>query len=462
MPFDLPEIPAAPPVPEGFARHAERNLPRYTSYPTALAFHDGVGEPDARAWAAQVPADEPISVYVHIPFCEQLCWYCGCHTSVPNGYLRIGAYLERLHREIDLWAATLGPHGGAAHLHFGGGSPNALRPADFEALADHLRSAFRLRPDAEFAVELDPRSLRPDFVEALGRAGVNRASLGVQTFDPVVQAKVNRIQSFETVAWAETALREAGVKGLSFDLMYGLPGQTASSVAESARLAALLTPDRVSVFGYAHVPWFKKHQQLIREQDLAGLEGRWAQAEAADAALVEAGYVRIGLDHYALPDDALAEAAGHGRLHRNFQGYTVDEAVVLVPIGASAIGAFPQGLVQNRKGLGDWAEAVDAGRLAVERGVATSAEDRLRAAVIERLMCDLGVDVEAICAAAGFDPGFLDASLEKVAELQPDGLCRVDARRVCAPEAARRLIRAVAASFDARLPVAPARHSRTV
>ncbi len=214
-------------MPEGFARHAGRNIPRYTSYPTALAFHAGVGEDQARAWAASVRPDQPISVYVHVPFCRQLCWYCGCHTSVPNGYRRIGAYVERLHHEIDLWSAALGPHAGAAHLHFGGGSPNALSPADFEGLVAHLKAAFRLRPGAEIAVELDPRTLDAGFVEALGRAGVNRASLGVQTFDPAVQAKVNRIQPFEMVERAVAGLRAAGVEGINFDLMYGLPGQDA-------------------------------------------------------------------------------------------------------------------------------------------------------------------------------------------------------------------------------------------
>jgi oxygen-independent coproporphyrinogen III oxidase len=295
--------------PEGFARHAERNLPRYTSYPTALAFHPGVGEAEARAWAAALGPDQKLSVYVHIPFCRQLCWYCGCHTSVPNGYRRIGAYVERLKDEIGLWAATLGDHGGLAHLHFGGGSPNALEPDDFKALVDELARAFRLRPDAEIAVELDPRTLDDGFIAALGASGVTRASLGVQTFDSLVQAKVKRLQPYELVADRVEALRRAGVRGINFDLMYGLPGQSPSRVAETARLAAGLVPDRISVFGYAHVPWFKKHQSVIREEELAGLDGRWAQADAADEALAGAGYERIGLDHYARPGDELSRAA---------------------------------------------------------------------------------------------------------------------------------------------------------
>jgi oxygen-independent coproporphyrinogen-3 oxidase len=448
-------------MPEGFARHAERNLPRYTSYPTALAFGPNVGEAQARRWAAQV-RPEPISVYVHIPFCRQLCWYCGCHTSIPNGYGRIAAYLESLHAEIGLWAAALGPHGGAAHLHFGGGSPNALSPEDFTGLVRALREAFGVRPDAEVAVELDPRELDERFLAALGEAGVTRASLGVQTFDPIVQAKVNRIQPLDQIAWAAQALRAIGVEGLNFDLMYGLPGQTVSSVAESARLAARLRPDRLSVFGYAHVPWFKKHQSMIRTEELANLRGRWDQAEAADFELARGGYRRIGLDHYALDDDLLTIASRQGRLRRNFQGYTTDAAETLIGLGASSIGRLARGYVQNARMVDVWARAIGEGRLPVDRGVEVANEDRLRARVIERLMCDLGADIGAICEDEGFGATFLDEGLAAAARLEADGLCRVAGRQITVQPSARRLVRAVAACFDAGLAAAEGRHSKAV
>jgi len=459
MAFDGPQ---QDDVKQRFAAQAERNIPRYTSYPTALAFNDGVGEAQARMWAASVGADQTISVYVHIPFCDQLCWYCGCHTTVPNGYKRITSYLADLHREIDLWAAAMGPHAGAAHLHFGGGSPNSLSPADFVALTKHLREALRVRPDAEVAVELDPRALNDAFMAALQEAGVNRASLGVQTFDPLVQAKVNRIQPFEMIDWAVKALRAAGVEGVNFDLMYGLPAQTPESVAESARLAAGLRPDRISVFGYAHVPWFKKQQSLIKDEDLAGFDGRWDQADAADAVLVEAGYERIGLDHYALPDDALTVAMHEGRLRRNFQGYTPDPADVLVPLGASAIGNFHEGYVQNARATDVWRNAIAEGRLPVERGVAITEDDRLRANVIERVMCDLTVDFGEICHANGWSVGTLDAALPQLRELEAQGLCTVEGRRVTTLPHARRLVRAVAAAFDGRMAPTEGRHSRAV
>jgi oxygen-independent coproporphyrinogen III oxidase len=442
--------------------HAERNLPRYTSYPTALAFEAGEGEAAATDWFSSTDPAQVISAYVHVPFCRRLCWYCGCHTTVAREYDRIGAFFAKLDREIDILADHLGPHAGAAHLHFGGGSPNALAPEHFLALAQKLARRLNLRSDAEVAVELDPALLSAAFIEAVGEAGVTRASLGVQTFDPLVQAKVNRPQPYDLVAKGVERLRAAGVAGLNFDLMYGLPAQSPENVRETVRLALTLNPDRIAVFGYAHVPWMKKHQVLIKDADLADTAGRWAQADAADEALLEGGFVRIGLDHYARPDDPLAVAARQGRLRRNFQGYTDDPAPVLIPIGPSAIGHFGQGFVQNAIATDAWGAAVGRGELPLARKMPTSPEDRLRAAVIERLMCDLAVDVGQVCQDHGYDPSHLDASVEDAKALKADALCAVHGRVLTVPEAARRLVRVVAACFDARLPKAAARHSRAV
>jgi oxygen-independent coproporphyrinogen-3 oxidase len=445
-----------------FLAHAARDLPRYTSYPTALQFTPEVGKTQALEWARGVGPAESLSLYVHVPFCEHLCWYCGCHTSVPNGYDRIAAFVDGLEAETRLWEAALGPHAGAAHLHFGGGSPNALKPQDFTRLMRRLDQGFALGSQAEIAIELDPRILSHAFIDAMRGSGVSRASLGVQTFDPEVQAKVNRIQPHEQIARATESLREAGVKGLNFDLMYGLPGQTPEKVAESARLAVELGPDRLAVFGYAHVPWFKKHQQMIREDDLADTQGRWEQAEAADEVLASAGYVRIGLDHYARPEDPLAGAAVEGRLRRNFQGYTADPAPVLVPLGPSAIGSFAEGFVQNQKASNLWAAAIKAGRLPTERGLALTCEDRLRAELIERIMCDLRVDVGVVCAAHGTDPDLLSPAWRALEDLQAQGLCRIEGMKVTVAPQAARLLRAVASAFDARLTPGPRRHSAAV
>lgn len=441
--------------------HAERNLPRYTSYPTAPAFSPEAAE-SARTWFTETDPGDPLSVYVHVPFCRRLCWYCGCHTSIAPNYKRVGNFVEVMKREIDLVAERLGPHAGLAHLHFGGGSPNALSPADFEALVAQLKGNFNLRPDAEIAAELDPGMLSEAFIDAAGRAGVTRVSLGVQTFDSKVQTLVNRLQPLEQVARSVERLRKAGIEGLNFDLMYGLPGQTPDSVADTARLAAQLRPDRIAVFGYAHVPWMKKHQVMIRQADLADLEGRWAQAEAADETLVGAGYVRIGLDHYALPDDSLSRAASEGRLRRNFQGYTDDPAPTLLPIGPSSIGQFRQGFVQNFLANDQWAQSVTRHELPLSRALAISGDDRLRATVIERLMCDLTVDVAEQCRQQGFAEDALDASFPLIDALEEAELCERHGAVVTVPESARRLMRVVAATFDNRLPTGATRHSMAI
>lgn len=442
--------------------HAERNLPRYTSYPTALAFTPAEGDDAPTNWLAAIRPQDTISAYVHVPFCRRLCWYCGCHTTVAHEYDRIGAFHEKLMAEIDIVAASLGPHAGAAHLHFGGGSPNALTPEHFVALVDKLVRRFRVRADAEIAVELDPALLSSAFVDALGAAGVTRASLGVQTFDRAVQAAVNRVQPFDMVARAVDRLRAAGVEAINFDLMYGLPLQTPENVRTSVEMALKLQPDRIAVFGYAHVPWMKKHQTVIRNADLADTVGRWAQADAADEALAAGGYVRIGLDHYAKPEDPLARAAAEGRLRRNFQGYTDDPAQVLIPVGPSSIGQFREGFVQHAIALDAWGQAIARGALPLARKLPVNSEDRLRAAVIERLMCDMQADVAAICLAHGFEVDHLDACIAKARALQADGLCVVAGRKLSVPQDARRLVRAAAACFDERLPQTQARHSKAV
>jgi oxygen-independent coproporphyrinogen-3 oxidase len=444
-----------------FARAA---VPRYTSYPTAVQFHYGVGAACADDWAAAVEPGKPISVYVHVPFCEQLCWYCGCHTSVPNGYARVSRYVDYLHKEIDLWASRLGEHGGVQHLHFGGGSPNALSADDFIAVSQHLREAFGLIADAEFAVELDPRSLTPERIAALGVSGVTRASLGVQTLAGNVQVAINRVQSRDMLAFAAEDLREAGIGEVNMDLMYGLPEQTVDDVVDAACFAAATGADRVAVFGYAHVPWFAKHQRAIDTAALPGLNERFKQAEAVADTLKRAGYVQIGLDHFSRPDDAMAVAARKGRLRRNFQGYTTDPCDTLIGLGQSSISAFRQGFVQNTKDRRAWEAAIASGRLSCERGIALSEEDRLRGRAIEALMCDLSVDTASICREFAVSEDRLDDALIKAVPLAAAGLCRIDGKRLTIPEDARALMRTVAQCFDAYVPATGAapRHARAV
>ncbi len=430
--------------------YATREVPRYTSYPTAAQFGDGVDEALYRSWLAALPAGAPLSLYVHVPWCEKLCWYCGCHTNVANDAARVARYAGLLGTEAELLAAALPDrHGPIAHLHFGGGTPTLLAPSDFAGLVAGIGRRFGFARGAEIAVEADPRTLAPAMVAAMAEAGVNRVSLGVQDFDPRVQRAINRVQPFDLVAAACDRLRAAGMGALNFDLIYGLPLQTVESVRETARLAISLAPDRLAVFGYAHVPWFKAHQKMIADSDLPGPAERMAQADAIEEELAAAGYLAVGLDHFARPGDELARAIADGRLKRNFQGYTTDDAPILLGLGASSIGALPQGYVQNARETGEWSRRVGEGRLAAARGLATDSDDRMRRAIIEAIMCFGEADAGTIARAHGFAASDLGPSFEALRPLVGDGLCVIEGTRVTVRADARRFVRHVAAAFDA-------------
>lgn len=441
------------------ALYESRRVPRFTSYPTAPHFGDEVGPELHAAWLAAHDPGQPLSLYAHVPFCSELCLYCGCQTTVARGYGPVAAYVALLHRELDRLASLLPARPRVSHLHFGGGTPTMLAPSDFKALVARLRRDFAFDADAEIAVEIDPRTLTPAHVEMLGDSGVTRASLGVQSFDPLVQKTVNRLQSFALTQRLTEWLRHAGIEALNLDLMYGLPHQTVANVVDSTRQALELSPDRVAVFGYAHVPWMKRHQAVLPEEAMPDAAGRAAQFEAAAAVLCDAGYVQIGLDHFARPDDAMALKLEAGALRRNFQGYTTDEASTLIGIGASAISSFPQGYAQNQATVGPYRRALEAGDLPTARGVVITRADRLRAAIIERLMCDLSVDLEAICAAHRVDAAELTPDLGRLAPLLADGLAVRDRHRIVIPLEARHLVRVVSAAFDARSAAAQARYS---
>ena len=438
--------------------YARAQVPRYTSYPTAVDFDESVKAPKVETWLDAIPAGADLSVYVHIPFCQKLCWYCGCATSVPNGYDRIASYFDVLLEEVDLWAGHIG-HGVVRQLHFVGGTPNALSPQDFRWLTSHLDMHLPVAADREFSVELDPRVLTDGMIEAMADSGVTRASLGVQTLSPTVQKAINRIQPRAMITRHIASLRRAGIKALNADLMYGLPKQTVGDVEEAARYCADVGVNRVSVFGYAHVPWFAKHQRAISEADLPDVRARMAQAEAAARVFEDAGYVAIGFDHFALPDDSLTEAMRNGRLHRNFQGYTDDASFYLIGIGQTAISAFPEGYAQSHKGLIDWRKAVLSGELPVMRGIEKTAKDRMRAYAIERLLCDMSVDLCAVARQFGFDRQDFDAALFRLHELEAHGLCETDGMTVSVPPSARLLIRNVAAALDPRLVRKDNRHA---
>lgn len=452
----------APMTPELVRKYAKA-VPRYTSYPTAPHFHAGIGAARAASWLEALPAAARLSLYFHVPFCRSLCWFCGCHTKITNRAAPVARYLDTLLAEMSLAARRLGPGRPVAHIHLGGGSPSLLSPYELRRLAEALHRIFAIAPDAEFAVEIDPRNIDEPRARALAEIGVNRASLGVQDFDPAVQLAVNRIQPFALTHRVAEMLRGHGIGRLNLDLMYGLPQQTIGGFAESVERALALAPDRLALFGYAHVPWMKKHQTLIDAAALPDAWQRWSQARAGELRLEAAGYAAIGLDHYARPEDPLARAAAAGTLRRNFQGYTADPADALVGFGASAIGALPEGYLQNEGDLKAYAEAIAAGRLATARGIAFTSEDRLRAAVIEKLMTALAADTGALCRAHGLPEAHLDGAFASVDALAADGLAERRGRVVSIPPEARLFMRTVAACFDAYLaPSARPRHAQAV
>lgn len=440
----------------------DRRVPRYTSYPTAPHFSAAVDGATYAQWLRCLAPGTPVSLYLHVPFCAALCRFCACHTTVARHAGPLIAYAQTLLTEIDMVAATIGRRLPVSHIHWGGGTPTSLPPGWMLAVMQRLRQRFLVAADAEIAVEVDPRTLSDDSVPALGAMGTTRVSLGVQDFDPVVQQAINRIQSFERTTDCARRLRAIGIGSLNLDLIYGLPHQTTAGVTATVREALQLEPDRVAVFGYAHVPWMKRHQALLPEDALPGPLERYAQREAVDAVMASHGYTAIGLDHFAREQDTLAHAAHAGRLRRNFQGYTTDAAPVLIGVGASSIGALPDGYVQNAASVPVWRDMVHDGRLPVVRGVALSAEDRLRRDVIERIMCDLRVDLRAVAARHDADPARLRDAAPALESCARDGLIKWNGNNVAVTAAGRPFVRAVAAAFDIYLQPAETRHSATV
>ena len=437
--------------------------PRYTSYPTAIQFTPAITARQYGAWLKGLKKESgPLSAYLHIPFCDRMCWYCGCNTAVVNRRGPIEDYVARLLGEIDLVAATLSERLAIGAIHFGGGTPNMLAPGEIGAILARLAERFDITPEAEIAAEIDPCTLTEQWVEAAAAGGMNRASLGVQDFDPEVQKAINRIQPYETTARAVQLLRAAGAQSINMDLIYGLPRQTLEGLEKTIDMALALGPDRLSLFGYAHVPWMKAHQKLIREDELPDARLRYRMQRRAADLLEERGWRRLGLDHFARPDDGLAAAAAEGRMRRNFQGYTTDEAPVLIGFGASSIGRMPQGYVQNASAVPQWREKLERGELPVARGVEMTADDRFRAEIIERLMCDFAVDLAEVCAAHHRPLADLDGSVARLAPMQADGIALVHGPHVEATQTGRDFIRSICAVFDAHLEQGATRHSASI
>lgn len=444
------------------AERYAKPVPRYTSYPTAPHFHTDIDNAIYRQWIEALPDDASLSLYIHMPFCDRLCWFCGCHTKQVLRYSPITKYLSALYIEITNVARLLAGRGQVVTIHLGGGSPSMLTPADFLALNTLLRDRFVVSNRVEFSIEIDPNDMDEPRYDALVEIGITRVSLGVQDFNPEVQAAINRIQTYEQTKAVVDAMRARGVRSINLDLLYGLPYQTVQSVEATAKQALSLQPDRLAVFGYAHVPWLKTHQRMIEEAALPRVRDRFEQAQAAAKEVVAGGYDAIGFDHFAKPTDDLAAAARQGRLRRNFQGYTVDSATALIGLGASAIGRLPQGYVQNTVATSLYQRQVEANGIAIARGIAVTDEDRLRSYVIERLLCDFSISRGDLEQRFGELARPFTQKMADVAASDTDGLTEFNGNLLTITPRGRPFVRSIAASFDAYLNNDGARYSIAV
>lgn len=428
---------------ETLLHYATLAVPRYTSYPTAADFVS-VSDDERKDWLSKLQPDEPVSLYLHVPYCRELCHYCGCFTKAVRRSDVIDDYAETLVEDIRLQAQYLKGKPRVVHLHWGGGTPSILSRASFEKIMAVLHETFIFDEKAEHAIELDPRTVTVELAELLASIGVNRASLGVQDVNLDVQKMIGRIQPVDSVERAVKNLRHAGIERINFDLIYGLPLQTEASLRETALLVGALNPDRIACYGYAHLPKRRANQRLIDTALLPGAFERFKQAEVVNNSFAEMGYVAIGIDHFARPNDPMAVAMGEKRLHRNFQGYTDDNCPTLIGFGASSISEFTDGYAQTVADISQYRRAIEEGRLGTVRGIAIDDEDRLRASIIRDLMCRFEVDLEKY----GGEDRFSD-ELSRLAPLIKDGIAKQENGIISMTDEGQPFVRAVAALFDA-------------
>ena len=424
--------------------------PRYTSYPTADRF---LADPGAQLLADALghrpQPDQPLSLYVHLPFCSTVCYYCGCNKVITKDHGKSARYLDYLTREIDLQLAALKGSRQVAQLHWGGGTPTFLNDAEMARLMGVLHSRFEFLPVGEYSIEIDPRSVDPKRAHTLAELGFNRMSLGIQDFDPMVQQAVNRIQTFEQTRDVLLAARSAGFKSVSVDLIYGLPRQTLAGFRATLDKALSLAPDRIALYSYAHLPQIFMPQRRIHDTELPKPEEKLSLMAMAIETLVEAGYVFIGMDHFARPDDELALAQKAGKLHRNFQGYSTHAELDLLAFGVSAIAKVGPVYAQNAKSLDEYYHDLDAGHLPVRRGYRMDADDALRRNVIQELMCHFRLDFAALSQTWSIDfAAYFADALEQLQPLAEAGLLQMDTTGITVMPKGRLLVRIIAMAFD--------------
>ena len=437
---------------EELIRRFDKLGPRYTSYPTADRFHAEFTEPTYIEYLAQrnnASQNPPLSIYVHLPFCESLCYFCACNKIITKDHSRITEYLRYLAKEMALVAAHIGPDRRAAQLHFGGGTPTFLTPDELRELMTMLRSHFNFLPDAEMGIEIDPRTVSDDTMAMLAELGFNRTSFGVQDFNEAVQISVNRVQPYEMVEKAVSASRKAGFESINADLIYGLPKQSLESFNRTLDQVIELAPERIALYNYAHLPARFKAQRQIIEAELPTAEARLQIFLMSVRRLLDAGYIYIGLDHFSKPDDELNKARLDKTLHRNFQGYTTRADCDLIGFGVSAIGKVGHSYSQSVRTINAYYEHLDANRLPVEKGFSLSADDVLRRQVIMELMCSGPVNFAAINQQHGIDfVSYFADELVQLKQYEEAELIVVDAQRISVTPKGRMFVRAVGMVFD--------------
>jgi len=465
----LPNETASPAVPELdldlIAKYSIAG-PRYTSYPPATKFVEDIDfqELEKAIAADNAPGAGPVSLYFHVPFCESQCWYCGCNTIVTKRHDAASVYVDEVSLEVARMAERMDRRRPVTQVHFGGGTPTFLAPEELARLGMMIHENFALDIDCEFSVEIDPRRLTADHIEALHVIGANRASIGVQDTNSEVQLAVHRWQPHELNVRAVAWLRDAGFESINVDLIYGLPLQTPESFARTIDDVLALAPDRLSVFSYAHVPWLKPAQRIFdARMQLPEPAAKLAMFATAHAKLTGAGFIDIGLDHFARPDDELAIAQRRGTLHRNFQGYSTSAGASLYGFGITSISSTSGTYRQNLKDMGQWRAAVAAGALPVERGLVLTGEDRRRRTLIMRLMCDRRLDFAALSESLGVDIAeAYAAEIESLADLEADGIIVRNHGGIEVTPRGAPLLRVIAMRFDATFKAGAHRHSQTV
>ena len=438
----------------------DARVPRYTSYPTAPNFGTGVGVGEFEEWIGSIPEYSEISLYLHVPFCRRLCWFCACRTQGTTSDEPVIAYVETLKAELALLKALLPRGVSLSRLHWGGGTPTLLSPYLMRVLAETVLDVAPMAKGGEFSVEIDPNEIDDPRLDALAAAGMNRASIGVQDFDPLIQKAIGREQSYALTRDIAEKLRARGVTSLNADILYGLPHQTGPRIADSVQKLLTLSPDRVALYGYAHVPWMSRRQQMIPSDAMPTPEERLSLFETARQLFLWDGYQEIGIDHFAKPEDGMAQAQRAGTLKRNFQGYTDDPAPVLIGLGASSISRFPQGFAQNASATAAHTKAIRAGQFSTHRGHRFTGEDTLRARIIEALMCDFHVSRAELLASFDASPARIEA-LFQAAMAQFGSMLTLTSEGLSIPDRARPLTRMIARAFDA-FDTAQARHSSAV